>query len=571
MLQLTYHQRTLLRSLARLGAVIASLVFAGLTISLGPPVPPDGPGIERDIQYIFVVVGLIATVIAWRWSLPGGLLLVLAGVVLGAFSAGRYSESTALFSALLYVIPGTLFLVHWAGARPVWLQASLAVIVIAVMVYGGLDAQNRHDRAFGPAHPQSALVEQPYDLIEWAWSGAVTADGATINARVLDGNASQARLVVSNDPAFAAPLYSETAPLTEEPDGVVSLRIEDLDPATTYYYAVEVDGARDSGRNGSFETFPEAAASFSIVVSSCARTGSNGLVFEAMAAEDALLYIVPGDFHYENIVTSNVGAFRDAYAAQLTSPAQAALYAGTPIAYVWDDHDFGGSNSDGSSAASDAARLAYRENVPHYPLPAGEGDAPIYQAFTIGGVRFVMTDTRSMRNLERLPDGSDSLLGEEQREWLKQELLAGSRDYDLVVWVNAVPWIAPAAGGRDDWGGYATERAEIADFIADNGITNLLMLAGDAHMLAIDDGTNTDYSAAGGAGFPLLHAAATDRPGSVKGGPYSEGAYPGAGQYGLVTFTYEGDSLVVNMDGRNWLRESIVSYEFSVAIGDHLP
>ena len=127
-----------------------------------------------------------------------------------------------------------------------------------------------------------------------------------------------------------------------------------------------------------------------------------------------------------------------------------------------------------------------------------------------------------------------------------------------------MPWIAPEDSARDDWGGYATERAELANFIADNGVSNLMMLAGDAHMLAIDDGTNTDYSASGRGGFPLLHAAALDRPGSVKGGPYSEGAYPGAGQYGLVTFRYEGDSLTVDMTGRNWEGETLVSYSFQV-------
>jgi phosphodiesterase/alkaline phosphatase D-like protein len=386
----------------------------------------------------------------------------------------------------------------------------------------------------------------------------------TVNARVTDADALIARLVLSRDPGFASPLYSPDAAVEKERDGVVSLHVDGLDPATTYYYAVEVDGVRDTYRTGRFETFPDARETFSIVVSSCTRTGSNGLVFEAIAAENPLLFIVPGDFHYENIVTNDVAAFRDAYDAQLTAPAQAFLHQQTPIAYVWDDHDFGGSNSNGTSAASDAARLTYRENVPHYPLPAGEGDDPIYQAFSIGRIRFLMTDTRSMRDLEQMPDGSHSVLGAEQREWLKQELLAGSRDYDLVVWVNAVPWIAPAASARDDWGGYATERAEIANFIAENGITNLMMLAGDAHMLAIDDGTNTDYSDNGGAAFPLMHAAATDRPGAVKGGPYSEGAYPGAGQYGLVTFEYAGDSLTVKMDGRNWLRETIVSYEFTV-------
>jgi hypothetical protein len=127
-----------------------------------------------------------------------------------------------------------------------------------------------------------------------------------------------------------------------------------------------------------------------------------------------------------------------------------------------------------------------------------------------------------------------------------------------------VPWIARDSAGGDDWGGFATERREIADFIADNGIANLMLLAGDAHMVGIDDGSNADYSTNGGAGFPVMHAAALDRPGSVKGGPYSEGAYPGAGQYGLATFRDDGESMTVELRGRNWLGEDIVTYSFVV-------
>jgi hypothetical protein len=121
-----------------------------------------------------------------------------------------------------------------------------------------------------------------------------------------------------------------------------------------------------------------------------------------------------------------------------------------------------------------------------------------------------------------------------------------------------------AGASRDDWGGFAAERAEIANFIAANGIDNVMLLAGDAHMLAIDDGSNSDYSASGGGGFPVFQAGSLDRPGSVKGGPYSEGTYPGAGHFGLVTFTDNGSSMTVRLSGRNWLGEELVGYSFSV-------
>ena len=134
----------------------------------------------------------------------------------------------------------------------------------------------------------------------------------------------------------------------------------------------------------------------------------------------------------------------------------------------------------------------------------------------------------------------------------------------MTVLVTQVPWIAAAAPGADHWGGYAQERAVIANFIADNEIDNLMMLSGDAHMIAIDDGTNTDYSTSGNASFPLLQAAALDRPGSTKGGPYSEGVFPGGGQFGLIEVTDTGDSLQVRLRGMNGKADTLVEYSFVV-------
>jgi phosphodiesterase/alkaline phosphatase D-like protein len=550
----------LLVDTARLTAFAASLIFAALAVAQGPPVSPEGPGIERDIQYVFVGVGVFATILAWWRPLPGGWLLVVTGVFLGIAAAGRYTEETALIIALLFVVPGTLFLIA-ATSHRIQMQAAYGVAVAILMVYGAFEAQARHDQAFGPAHPQSALVEQPYDSVEWVWSGGLTASSAIVTARVAE-DALRVRLLMSTDGSFTSPIASDAH--QPDGDGVVKIAIDGLQADTDYEYALEVDGAVDELRRGSLRTFPIGAASFSIVVGSCSRTGSNGAVFDSLRSEDALFYVITGDVNYENITDGNLDRFQDAYDTLLRAPAQSALYRETPIAYTWDDHDFGGSNSSGGSAAREAARVSYRQNVPHYALPAGPGNAPIYQAFSAGRVRFVLLDTRSMRDIETMPDGSDSMLGAGQREWLEQELLEASRTHALVVMVSSVPWIAAESAAGDDWGGYATERREIADFIADNGIDNLMLLAGDAHMLAIDDGSNADYATNGGAGFPVMHAAALDRPGSEKGGPYSEGAFPGAGQYGFISFNDDCESLTVEMSGRNWLGEEIVSYSFSV-------
>ena len=86
-----------------------------------------------------------------------------------------------------------------------------------------------------------------------------------------------------------------------------------------------------------------------------------------------------------------------------------------------------------------AAHEAYRRYVPHYPL-AGQPGTPINQAFTIGRVRFLLTDTRSDRS-PRLGarEAERSMLGAGQRAWLERELLAARDHYALVVWVNPEP------------------------------------------------------------------------------------------------------------------------------------
>lgn len=193
---------------------------------------------------------------------------------------------------------------------------------------------------------------------------------------------------------------------------------------------------------------------------------------------------------------------------------------------MYDDHDFGPNDSDFSSPSREAALLNYRALVPSYPLPS---DNASYHAFTIASVRIILTDLRALAQKEQ-----DSTLGFEQREWLFRELQA-AKDYDVVVWMSSKPWIARDKAGEDTWGGYAGERRQIANKIKELGVNNLVLVAGDAHMLAMDNGSHSDYADDGGAGMPVFQAAPLGNFGNGKGGPYSEGCI---GYFGMRNFQY---------------------------------
>jgi len=522
---------------------------------------PGGAAFEISERPVFMVLFVIGILVSLKWEIAGAIVSAFTASGLVVFAYQQLKPTQAVIVIVAFSIPAILWVVIDMNDQAPRAAALGLALTMAAVVAGAVVASNVYDSLFGPTHPSSVATALPESALDWIWSGAVTESSFSVRAK-LDDEATSVRLVVtsSDDLADGTP----GASVASDEHQVVQLVATGLEPDTRYHYAVEVDGALDRTRSGTVRTFPSGPASFTVAIGSDARVGSNGAVFDAIRAAEPLLYVVPGDLQYANIDTPNHGQFEEAFDLTLTRTGQAALYRSAPVAYVWDDHDFGGNGSDGSTPSAPVAHEMYRSYVPHYPV-AGATSA-IYQSFTIGRARFLLTDGRSARSPVADPDNAEkSMLGDDQKAWLKRELLAANNSQELIVWVNPLPWISEATPGGDDWGGYTTERAELADFIADNKIGGVMMLSGDAHMLAVDDGTSSDFSAAGGAGFPIMHSAALDRPGSVKGGPYSEGAVPGGGHFGLLTVTDDGGPTIeVNFSGRNWLDEELISYRFTV-------
>jgi PhoD-like phosphatase len=557
-----------LHRVARWWVLVSAVGFAALAWGGGLPAKPQGDALPSRVEWLaeLCLLGLVA--LAWLLSArrPGGAaaVLALAAGGLTGVTALAYDPEVAPVTALVFGAPAVVLWLVWQQDRPVGRIAGLALVTAALLGAVWAVSAGIYDHYFGPAHPSSDTAAVPVDRVEWIWSGGVTSESAVVVARLDDDHdvADVEAAVLDVGPVADGP-RSARHPVVGAPDDdrVVRWEIGGLEAGTAYHYAVVVDGHRDEGRGaGRFRTAPAGPRSITVAVAACARTGSNGAVFDAIRAVHPDLYVVEGDLHYGNVTDSDAGTFLGLYDRVLTAPAQAALYRSTPVAYVWDDHDYGTNDADAGAPSRDAARAAYRQAVPYGELPGGSDSGAIYQAFTMGRVRFLLTDTRSERS-------GTSMLGGRQLEWLLDEIRTASRTHALVVWVNPDPWIAPAEPGRDDWGGYAEERRLIADTIAEAGTHNLVMLSGDAHMVALDDGTNSDYSRAGGAGFPVLHAAALDRPGEVKGGPYSGGTFPGAGQFGtLAVHDHGGDRITVDLAGRDWAGRTLVAQSFELRV-----
>jgi membrane-associated phospholipid phosphatase len=550
------------RRFARITVVVSVVGFVGLAATIGLPRDPGaGLGtfqIEQGVQVALLVLVVIGAALGWRREAVGACWLAAVGTAMAVFSSVQYPPTVALAVAVAFLLPAGLFWLAWQHERSA--RSLVVVAVVGAVLLSGtwVAATSVYEHYFGPSHPESSLTPVSSAHVAWIWSGAPTTDSVTVTARLTDvGPEAEVLVHLGNGPELAEARSVRPA---RDRAGTIRATLAGLDADTEYHYAVSVDGRLDRARLGRVRTVPEGPSSFVVAFSACARTGSNGAVFDAIAELDPLLYVITGDFHYGNVASPDEGALRAALGRTLTAPAQQALYLNSPIAYVWDDHDYGGNDSDAASPARSIAQSVYRSVVPHGDLPSGEG---IQQSFTVGRVRFVLTDTRSYR--QPAADGSGTLLGLEQLRWFQQELRA-ARDADqIVIWVSPTPWIGRPAPGSDTWAGFHQERQLIADFIDAEGIDRLVMLSGDAHMVAIDDGTNSGYARSGARGFPVAHAGALDRPGSVKGGPYSEGAFAGSGQFGVLEVDDGGDDeVLLRISGRTWTGDELVSLELEL-------
>ena len=378
------------------------------------------------------------------------------------------------------------------------------------------------------------------------WSGNITPTSATVTAR-LNAGGQRVRLQVSRSPTLTPAVFSAAVTTAASSGNTAKLSVQGLEPDTDYYYGIEVAGALRAEPNsrGRFRTFPLGRASFRVAFSSCGDfRHANQSAFAAIVAERPLLFINTGDLHYSDTNSTNPDDYRSNYDNVLNHAEQGNLYRNVPVAYIWDDHDFCGNDADTTAIGRDTARTVFRERVPHYPL--GSAGGAIAQSFTIGRVRFIVTDLRSAANpATQRESAAKTKMGAAQKAWFKQELIsARDNGFPLIVWVNPDPWIAPARLGDDSWGGHATERTEIANYIRDNRISNLVLLSGDMHGMAYDDGTNSDYATGGGAPVTVLHGAALSSDPSTKGGPYSGGVIPGNGQFGMLEVYDNGGSSV---------------------------
>jgi alkaline phosphatase D len=370
----------------------------------------------------------------------------------------------------------------------------------------------------------------------WTLPGVPGADRLRASA-ALDA-VGDIQLAVSEDSNMTNPILGNAVTVEASKGFRAPVEVSGLKDDTLYYWRINTGGSLQGG--GEMRTGSIPPKSFKFASSSCDRDWFiNGAIdlFNEMEANDYDLFLHLGDWHYEDISVNTDQLFYDAWDTRLVGSANAAnlaarnsFWSQIALSYMWDDHDFGPNNSNASSPSKEAAYRSIRQNFAA-PYVNPENTKAPYYSYTYHGLRFIHTDQRSTF----IP--GNTAIGAEQEAWFKAELLDAKDKKQPIIWITTSPWNSTRA---DAWNGVSAEQNALNTWFTDNGVAEyMIVISGDAHMCALDDGTNTAFG--NGDGLVTVQSAAITTGGSFKGGEWSHGFFTGNPHYGAYDVDYKGD------------------------------
>jgi alkaline phosphatase D len=146
---------------------------------------------------------------------------------------------------------------------------------------------------------------------------------------------------------------------------------------------------------------------------------------------------------------------------------------------IWDDHDYGPNDSDrgfwNKTMALDVFEMFWAN--PSYGVGTIEG---AITSFQWGDADFFLLDNRTYRSPNWLDGEDKTQLGEEQLQWLLDNLVKSYATFKFVVMGGQFLSNSGVYEAYTNYG-FANERQKIIDFIHEENIRNVVFLSGDVH------------------------------------------------------------------------------------------
>lgn len=245
-----------------------------------------------------------------------------------------------------------------------------------------------------------------------------------------------------------------------------------------------------------------------IAFGSCAESSKPQPVWDAVLARKNDLFVFLGDNVYGD--TRDPAVLAAKYAELAAQPGFARLRETTPVAAIWDDHDYGENDAGADYPMKEASRKLFLD---FWREPAGSPRRQrdgVYASYLVGEpgrrVQLILPDLRYNRTpltpmelngadydawararvaaglplpgpYVRNPDPKATMLGERQWQWLARQLEVPA---ELRLFASSVQVLADFTGW-EAWANFARDQQRLFDLIRRKRASGVLFLSGDIH------------------------------------------------------------------------------------------
>lgn len=312
--------------------------------------------------------------------------------------------------------------------------------------------------------------------------GNVTPTSATI--WLFSARDARCEAFVSPDPETLfntpTPFIHEFGPV-DKPAGKFEGTIQfatlgELAPDTMYHYGVKMDGKTAETLKGSFRTppLPGTPHKFRMVLTSCMKHGQPQESWNLVRSEKPHLHLTVGDTQYSDSTDPSVQWKHHLRYRRV--PEFAAVIRNIPTLAMWDDHDYGPNNSDGTAAGKERSLAGWKQ---FWANPAAGTDRTpgAFFRFNWGEIDFFVVDGRYHRSPDNAPDDAEKrMLGDAQFNWLLEGLKASRAKFKVIASGSTLNH-----SKSDGWRIYTFARHRLFDAIRANRIDGVVYMSGDIH------------------------------------------------------------------------------------------
>lgn len=303
-------------------------------------------------------------------------------------------------------------------------------------------------------------------------------------------------------------------------------------------------------------------ADFTIAFGSCNREDEPQPLWDEILKNDPDAFLWGGDNIYSD--TDDAEVMKAAYELQKKNEGYQKLMNRVPVYGIWDDHDYGlndGGKEWHFKEKSQQLFLDFMEVPADSPRRSRKGiyDSELFET-SKGSVKVILLDTRYFRDEllksedpdKRYEPSKGSILGEEQWNWLEDELSNSEADFNVIL--SSIQ-ILSAEHGFETWGNFPSEVEKLKDLIVSSEARNVILLSGDRHIseFSATEVEGLDYPLVDFTSSGLTH---TYEEFSGEPNKYRVGEVVKYKSFGLLKFDFSNKKVLLEMRGEgNELRQ----------------